>query len=338
MKKETLRISKNSSLSHPIIDERNYIEVLKGTVLPQLDELRRIVMLPREGSQKLYCEYFPLPEGTCRGSVFISHGFTESCGKYHEVIWYFLQAGYSVCMIEHRGHGRSRREGVTSAAHVPTTIQHFRDYTKDFRFAVRTVLCRKLPAPYYLFAHSMGGAIASDFLEQYPGTFQKAVLSAPMMEYSRGGLPKPVVRLVTGAGCALGLGEHFMPGQSPFDPNGTFESSAALSQPRWRYYFEQQLAEPLFQSGGSSFRWAFECMKADDRILRPENCAKIKIPVLLFQAEKDTFVLPGGQNRFIERIPNGRLVFVPKAKHEIYLSSNDILAPYWDLIFSFLEK
>ena len=36
-------------------------------------------------------------------------GFTEFAEKYDELVWYFLLAGYSVCVLEHRGHGKSAR-------------------------------------------------------------------------------------------------------------------------------------------------------------------------------------------------------------------------------------
>ena len=47
---------------------------------------------------------------TFRGAIVISHGFTEFAEKYDELVWYFLLAGYSVCVLEHRGHGKSARD------------------------------------------------------------------------------------------------------------------------------------------------------------------------------------------------------------------------------------
>ena len=44
-----------------------------------------------------------------KGNIVISHGFSEFAEKYDEMIYYFLQAGYSVFLAEHRGHGRSQR-------------------------------------------------------------------------------------------------------------------------------------------------------------------------------------------------------------------------------------
>lgn len=319
------------------IDEKNYRKIMQANILPCLNALRNSVLLNREGTQKLYCEYYLQPSGKVIGSVFISHGFTESCGKYQEVIYYFLKAGYNVCMVEHRGHGRSRRTGAKNIAQSPTHVENFQFYIYDMAYAVEKVLKKNLPAPYYLFAHSMGGAVGAAYLEQYPDTFSKAVLSAPMFEINRGGLPLPLVKTVTAILCLLGKGGSFLPGQTPFSPRENSAASAATSIPRYRYYFRQQLATPEFQNGGSSCRWAKESIHAAERLLKPSNCAKIKIPILLFQAENDDFVCPGGQNKFIKQISNGKLVFVPGSKHEIYLSTNDILENYWPMIFDFLK-
>lgn len=320
-----------------IIDEENYLTIMKTEIAPWLDTLRQSVLLDREGTQKLYCEYYLQPEDTSKGSIFISHGFTESCGKYHEVIYYFLKAGYSVCLIEHRGHGRSRRVGESDIASSPTDIEKFQYYIYDMDYVVNEILKKKLPAPYYLFAHSMGGAIGATYLEKHPGTFDKAIFTAPMFEINSGGMPKLLVKAVIAIACAFGKQQQFLSGQQPFSPEENFADSAATSEPRYRYYFEQQLATPEFQSGGSSFRWARESIKATERLLDPANCSKVDIPVLLFQAGADTIVSPGGQDKFIERIPDGRLILVPDVKHEIYLSPNETLEKYWDVIFSFLS-
>ena len=42
-----------------------------------------------------------------KGSIVISHGFTECLEKFTELIYYFTEMGYSVYGLEHRGHGRS---------------------------------------------------------------------------------------------------------------------------------------------------------------------------------------------------------------------------------------
>lgn len=58
------------------------------------------------------------------------------------------------------------------------------------------------------------------------------------------------------------------------------------------------------------------------------NACKIKSPVLLFQAENDTMVKPGGQNTFASKARNCELVKISGGQHNLFRESDDILLPY----------
>ena len=64
----------------------------------------------------------------------------------------------------------------------------------------------------------------------------------------------------------------------------------------------------------------------------------VKVPVLLFQAGKDTTVKAGGQLVFAKRSRNTRLVVIPESKHEIYNADSKIREEYYAEIFAFLMK
>lgn len=117
--------------------------------------------------------------GVFRGAVVISHGFTEFGRKYSEMVWYFLLAGYSVCVFEHRGHGHSTHDMSNPSL---VWIDDWRRYVADFATFAQTV-GREVAGdgPMYLYCHSMGGGIGAAVLERYPSLFDKAVLSAPMI-------------------------------------------------------------------------------------------------------------------------------------------------------------
>ena len=67
----------------------------------------------------------------------ILHGYTESAEKYREMMWYFLQGGYSVFAMDLRGHGRSVREVEdTSITHV----DRFSDYLRDLEEFMQKVV------------------------------------------------------------------------------------------------------------------------------------------------------------------------------------------------------
>ena len=74
--------------------------------------------------------------GSFRGAVVISHGFTEFGRKYSEMVWYFLLAGYSVCVFEHRGHGHSAHDMSNPSL---VWIDDWRRYVADFATFASTV-------------------------------------------------------------------------------------------------------------------------------------------------------------------------------------------------------
>ncbi len=91
------------------------------------------------------------------------------------------------------------------------------------RDAVELALfARTIPAagwPRILIGHSMGGAIALLCLRRYPGSFDAAILSAPMLGIRTGGVPSPLVRGISSLARAAGLGMCFVPGAGAWQPD-----------------------------------------------------------------------------------------------------------------------
>ena len=189
-----------------------------------------------------------------------------------------------------------------------------------------------------LFAHSMGGAVGADLIEHYPDDFDKAILTSPMLQLDSGSTPVWQAELAARLLILLGKGGNFMPGAHGWEGKPDFEGSCTNCRERYDYWFREQCAHPENQMTGASVKTSLEFLKLTRDIAKPDNCAAVKIPVLLFQAEKDGTVLPGGQNHFIECIgEHGRLCVMRDAKHEIYRNTDDILAVYWKEIEQFLE-
>jgi lysophospholipase len=55
-------------------------------------------------------------------------------------------------------------------------VVRFDDYVEDFNTFVREVVAKRKHKRLLLLAHSMGGGIASVYLDRYPGDFAKAAL------------------------------------------------------------------------------------------------------------------------------------------------------------------
>lgn len=194
--------SYDESMTLRLLDEANYDAEMESKVLPALDACMTEGWmdpatvdwngdaLPKldEPGRLHYCCYDAAKfdvlredgaSGVFRGAIAISHGFTEFARKYSEMAWYFLLSGYSVCILEHRGHGHSAHD-VSNPSLV--WIDDWRRYVADFAAFADTVgreyACGE---PLNLYCHSMGGGIGAAVMEHYPSLFDKAVLSAPMI-------------------------------------------------------------------------------------------------------------------------------------------------------------
>ena len=326
---QVLDLSKSENSFY--IDESNYESSMRHIVIPYLDQYRSTGYFTEPEGAKLYYEQYLLPDA--KAHIAISHGFTEFTHKYQEVIYYFLKSGYSVSIMDHRGHGYSDR--LTNDPYL-VQIDSFDTYVSDFKtFMDQVVKPSAKDMPCYLYAHSMGGAIGALFLETYPGYFDKAILTSPMLEINSGSIPMAIAKPFTKLALLTGFDEAYLVGHSPFTGIPDFSSSCTSSEARYDYAFSQRINEPRFQTFAGCYNWFLEATKATDQATK--NAARVEIPVLVFQSGMDTLVKDNGQNIFVNQAPNASLIRVEHAKHELYGAQNEVLIPYFNTVLDFYE-
>ena len=315
------------------INDERFQEQMQNEVEPYLAARRQVGLDERVQGEPVYFEHYQADAP--KGVIVISHGFTESVAKFAESIYYMLQAGYEVWGLDHRGHGRSFRSNDNPYV---VDVDRFEDYVEDLRHLTeKRIKPVSGDLPLYLFCHSMGGCIGAWAIEQYPELFQKAVLSSPMLGLSFGKIPVPLAYLVA---TLKGMGEK---GKEPLSPvtefaRESYEQSASNSEPRFRWYYEQKLASVKLQTCAASTRWGREAIRATRHVTSSKQIARIRIPVLLFQAEKDVYVRNDAQDAFAEKAATCELVKLPGLRHELYMNGGEGLREYWEKIFAFYEK
>lgn len=315
------------------LDDTNYLNEMNNIVLPYINQYLKEGYFNSDNDIKLYYRSYILPES--KDTIVISHGFTESSLKYEEVIYYFLKSGYSVFAIDHRGHGNSSREISDSSL---VYIDDFDNYITDFKAFMDKVVTKEQPDNnLYLYAHSMGGAIGTLFLEEYPSYFDAAILTTPMLGVKTG-YPEFFTKTISSIYKLINNGKSYVWGQTEYNSTPNFEYSAGNSKARYEYYFKNTINNENYQTSAASFAWLNSALKGSSKATDESNLEKIKIPILLFQAENDDFVLPEDQYIFAEEVDTCEFIFVPNSKHEIYSSDIDILAPYFNTIFDFLNN
>ena len=341
-----------------LIDESRYDEQMRATVLPALAacceegwmEPARAEDLPEldhPGSLHYLCydaaKFDDLHEdgatATFRGAVVLSYGFTENARKYSELIWYFLLDGYSVCVLEHRGHGFSVRD-VDDPSVV--WIDDWRRYVADLAKFAETVGLRYAgDRPMALYGHSMGGGIGAAVLERRPTLFDKAVLSCPMIAPVTAGIPNTVAGAAAGAACCMGFGKSRVAGQKRFDGTLDMEPYRGASEARVRWYHKQRCETPEHRTNAASYQWVREALRLSRAILDPQACARIETPIQLFQAGRDVWVRNEPEELFVRRVREGggqvRFERFPDSVHEIFSMPNPVLKDYYRRIFAFLD-
>ena len=105
--------------------------------------------------------------------LLLAHGFGEHSGRYEHVADALVAIGATVYAPDHRGHGRSHGQmGLVDDIEAIVTDAH----------AVAEQARADHPAlPLVVIGHSMGGVIATRFVQRYPDEASALVLSGPVV-------------------------------------------------------------------------------------------------------------------------------------------------------------
>lgn len=320
--------------SNLILNEENFEQEMEQVVLPYLEQYEMENDLTTKDKKTLHYRTYWKPDS--KGTIVILHGFSEFIRKYEEMTYYYLKKGYSVCIMEHRGHGDSERE-IENPCKV--YIESMDQYVEDFKeFMDRVVVPEAKAEPLYLFAHSMGGGIGTMFIEAYPDYFDKVILNAPMLGFKTGKYSTNLAKTVGNLACMLGQGEAYVFGHGDFDGTENFKGSVMTSQSRYEHCMHLRQENEQYQTSGATFRWLQAAFNGTKKALKDENLEKITCPVLMFQAAEDVYVTEYGEYYFVNHVKQTEFVYVPNSKHETFNSSNTVVIPYYEKLFSFLEQ
>jgi lysophospholipase len=267
-----------------------------------------------------------MPPGVARGTVVLSGGRTEPIEKYFEVIGELQARSFAVLIHDWRGQGLSHRE-------LPDRMKGhaggYDTFVADFK-ALLDAYADRAPKPWIALGHSMGGcltllALAKGAAHQFAG----AVLSAPMLGLH---LPMPLrtANFLSRLFNTLGQGTAYCPGgptplDDPFKGNRLTHDEA-----RFMRHHNQILAHPELNIGGPTWGWIAFALAATAYLAKPENLARIDIPVVICSAAADKIVVNEAQEAAAQALPDARLVPIPGAFHEIMMETDDKRALFWE--------
>ncbi|HIP75556.1 MAG TPA: alpha/beta fold hydrolase [Psychromonas hadalis] len=272
--------------------------------------------------------------------IVISSGRTESALKYKELIFDLNQQGYDIFLIDHRGQGISERLGGDQSRGY---VENFNDYVIDFNQFVTQLDLEKNYKHRYLISHSMGGAIAALYLEQYPHPFQATVFNSPMLEINLMGLPTKLVKFIvdlidTVCNWFFDL-PCYAPTQGAFADKHFKDNELTSSKVRFHFTHKTFIEHPESQLGGPTAHWISTSIDGAQKAI--DNAANIHIPVFLMQATMDSVVNPQGQNAFYNNLNNcnaNQFIKIEGAEHETFIEQDKYRLPALTQLLYFLKK
>lgn len=257
-------------MSHPLPVQEHWIDAADGT--------------------RLFCRDWLLPGAT--SAVQMVHGLGEHGGRYEALAQLFNQAGFSVRICDHRGHGNSG--GRQGSLIRPDDL--LRDLKQSFDDFSRRTQCTPL-----LFGHSMGGLVAARFATGGFSPVRALALSSPALALDLSGWQRLLLKVSSALAPGLALPTALPAARISHDPQQV------------RAYRQDPLNHGKIAPRMLNFM--LDAMQQTAR-----DAAQFTRPVLLQVAGDDAFVAPRGSRAFFEALPgqSKTLHWYAQAYHEIF--------------------
>lgn len=254
-------------------------------------------------SQGFTCAAHVFVPHNAQGTVFLLHGYYDHTGILKNIIRLCVEQQLSVAVFDFPGHGLS----TGAEASIDSFSQYVNAFNDFFTF------CQPLVAtPYFLIAHSMGGAVAFEFLHRTEAPpFKKVILLAPLIRCSCFHLSRTGYFLL-----------------KPFSD----------TVPRWfrnassdRHFLKFFRNDPL-QCHHFPLKWAKAFYSWNERI---KSYDTISTGVTVIQGTKDTTVDWRYNIPFLkQKVANVDVVYIRKARHQLMNEGE----PFLDEFLSTLRK
>ncbi len=268
------------------------------------------------------------------GTILLFPGRSEYIEKYGRAVQSFMDRGYATVVVDWRGQGIADRfVADRGLGHV----RSFRDYQRDVAAMLRHVRTCDLPQPFYLVAHSLGGAIGLRSLMQGLQV-NAAMFSAPMWGINIPLTSMPFVWGLTALRDYIPADKWVVPGRSnaAYLAKDPFETNALTNDSEMYDYFYNQIAKyPDLALGAPSVGWLLEALSETKRLAaRPSP----NVPALTFLGTEETIVSPARIKDRMNRWPNGRLSILSPCKHETMIETPDIRDTVFDTTAEFFDS
>ena len=231
------------------------------------------------------------------GTLIISHGYSEYCGRYEAIASRLIEGGLDVYAFDCRGHGKS--EG--KRGHV----NNFNEYINDLDAVVQQASGWK-GKPFFLLGHSMGGLIAClyclKFRMESKLSIRGLILSSPAIKLSvkAAFLERLCCKILSAV-----KPDFVLP--SRVEPSHLAKDEKVIEKYRNDPLICRQISARLYT----------QMVKRGNEIMR--RAGEFTLPVILVAGEEDKVVSAEAIKEFYEKIPSKKksLKIYPGGYHEL---------------------
>lgn len=267
------------------------------------------------------------------GTVLLFPGRTEYIEKYGRAATALRARGYATVTIDWRGQGLSDRAAPDRAT---GHVNAFTDFQKDAGALLTHARDLGLPKPYYLIAHSMGGAIGlRALIEGLP--VRAVVFSAPMWGIQIWAPLRPFAWGISTLARRTGFDTRMAPGQETenYLTRTPLADNALTSDADMFAYMRHQITtHPDLGLGGPSLRWLNESLIDMRRLSR---LASPRTPTTTFLGTAESIVDPAAIRDRMAHWPGGTLEVVKGGRHETMMETPDIRTRFFDTAASLFD-
>jgi len=260
-------------------------------------------------------------------------GRSEFIEKYFEVIADLQNRGFAVATMDWRGQGLSERLlPVREKGH----IRDFGVFGSDLSLFTDEIVRKRLPGPYILLAHSMGGAPSLQMLADGDDRYCCAVLCSPMTRLFDNVFKKIGVRALAEAASRIGLSRYAIAGAK--EHSMAFEGNVLTSdRVRHERFRALQSAAPNATIREPTYGWLRAATEAMDDIHKKGRFEHLRTPVLILSAERDHLVRSSDHNRLAKNSALITRKIVKDALHEIMMERDEIRDIFWRDFDAFVD-
>ena len=220
--------------------------------------------------------YLWQPTETPKALINLVHGFGEYSERYDHWAMRFVENGFVVHAIDYRGHGKSdgRRGHINS----------FDDFLNDIDVLVKESKKLYPDLPQFIYGHSLGGNIVTNYILKREDNVKGAVISSPWYQLAF----NPSVLTIFFARMIKKIFPKFTQ-KAKLDVKGLTHD---------KYIVERYLTDPLVHEKISA-KMFFEIYNAGNWTLNHSD--KLNIPVLLQHGNSDPITSHKASQEFYKR-------------------------------------